>query len=746
MKWHFLAAGYDGTKLFLYEDGILKQTKTIGSDTIRTSAHTVKIGGSTVANEWLNGLIDEVRIYNRALSENEIRYHYNHTLPKGALSPLAMKEDPSLVGYWSFNEGNGTIISDQSGNNNNGTLYLGSSGNTDPSKAWSPGISGTALSFDGVDDRVVVPRSASLEPSKITIIAWIYPLAYSTTYPRIVDKEATNGGYLLLLDPSPSNTIEFAWKDSSGNQNSLYSTIPYSINKWTFLAAVFDGNTAYLYIDGVLNNTKISTITFSPGTANVTIGNNAILTRPFNGLIDEVRIYNRALSEQEILEHYRNSKYYLASHFGPKTNCREDPGSCIDYGLVSYWSFDEGAGTTAYDASGKGNNGTLVNGPKWTNGKFGQALSFDGVDDYVEVPNSPSLNPTVAITIMAWIKPFALASAQGIVDKGDGTTGYRFIVSDTNPNRLKLISRYLFANGIESSDVLVNNTWQHIAGVISGTSAYIYYNGILVGSGTVPSLQTTSINLIIGKKAYVGSVVIPFKGLIDEVRIYNRALSEEEIRYLYNRGAPIAHWKFDEGKGNIAYDSSGNGNNGTIYGAQWVQGKFGSALSFDGVDDYVQTPIFTPSGVLNSFPLTVSAWIYYYPDTGKTYTYISNWAGSYTGWFIQKSNANRFYIAIGTGSYFVTTDVPITTEGWVHTTAVIKGVGRPVEFYLNGTLVKSATLPSYSPGYNYLTIGAHPGPSMFIRGLIDDVRIYNYARTPEQILQDYNAGLSAHFK
>jgi len=70
-------------------------------------------------------------------------------------------------------------------------------------------------------------------------------------------------------------------------------------------------------------------------------------------------------------------------------------------------------------------------------------------------------------------------------------------------------------------------------------------------------------------------------------------LSEEEIRYLYNRGAPIAHWKFDEGKGNIAYDSSGNGNNGTIsqWRPTWVHGKFGSALSFDGVDDYVEVPI-----------------------------------------------------------------------------------------------------------------------------------------------------------
>src|SRR5262245_59107499 len=73
-------------------------------------------------------------------------------------------------------------------------------------------------------------------------------------------------------------------------------------------------------------------------------------------------------------------------------------------GLVGYWTFDEGTGTVASDSSGHNNTGTLKNGPLWTTGKLNTALQFDGIDDYVEVANSPSLSPTSAVSVSFWIK------------------------------------------------------------------------------------------------------------------------------------------------------------------------------------------------------------------------------------------------------------------------------------------------------------------------------------------------------
>ena len=139
----------------------------------------------------------------------------------------------------------------------------------------------------------------------------------------------------------------------------------------------------------------------------------------------------------------------------------------------------------------------------------------------------------------------------------------------------------------------------------------LYLNGIEVGStsktGTLNA--NTSVSAWIGSNPpTVGSNA--FDGLIDEVRIYNRALSVEEIRYHYNRGGPVAHWKMDEGNGTTTYDSSGNGNDGyfgsTTTSPTWTTGKHGNALSFDGTDDYVDAGDSADVGVSD---FTIEAWV-----------------------------------------------------------------------------------------------------------------------------------------
>jgi hypothetical protein len=687
------------------------------------------------------------------LSEEEIRYHYNHTLPKGALSPLAMKEDPSLVGYWSFNEGNGTIISDQSGKNNNGTLYLGSSGNTDPSKAWSPGISGTALSFDGVDDYVRVPASPSLVGTVMSVELWYNQ--FELRHMGLVG-QYYNDSDRWVIGTDPANSYKLGvFADGSFR---IWADAVASNNTWYHVVVVWDGSLLKMYVNGKLQS---STSTYNPFTiasgATTFIGvswySNLVYARWHKGLIDEVRIYNRALSEQEILEHYRNSKYYLASHFGPKTNCREDPGSCIDYGLVGYWSFDEGAGTTAYDASGKGNNGTIY-GAKWTqgalapskSGAFGTGLSFDGVDDYVRVSSSASLKIDTSITLSMWFRAASLPSGVWKVPlvKGGGDQDYSFQINPDN-------TLMWWANDLSPSAVpfgtITTGIWYHAVAVYDKNlgKIFVYLNGTLKnpdGTSVTGSITHNDLPLDIGS---MGGLY-PFNGLIDEVRIYNRALSEEEIRYLYNRGAPIAHWKFDEGKGNIAYDSSGNGNNGTIYGAQWVQGKFGSALSFDGVDDYVETSLANvPSG---SSPFTISLWIN--PLANKS-MHLVWWGESVSGKLnhldlrtTDIDTAKKIRHAWYGNDFSVNVDWQVNS--WQHIVVTWDGTYRKI--YYNGNLLGTQTPPTPNVTATTVKIAKiNSGVSgTWYNGLIDDVRIYNYARSPEQILQDYNAGLSTHFK
>jgi len=478
--YHVVGVMRDNELPKLYVNGIYDVSGSSGTGvTLTTNNINLFIGKAS--SYYSNAIIDEVRIYNRALSENEIRYHYNHTLPKGALSPLAMKEDPSLVGYWSFNEGNGTIIYDQSGNNNNGKLYLGSSGNTDPSKAWSPGISGTALSFDGVDDYVEVPDNPSLDMTdEVTITAWIKPKSLTNSYRVILVKgyDPYNNYGLWYERVSPDRlTVHFEWRVGGTFYSVEHFSLP--LNEWSFVAAVFNKGTVQVWKNSEVYEQSGFPTSLEPN-------NYSLITswRPYgqnlNAIIDEVRIYNRALSEQEILEHYRNSKYYLASHFGPKTNCREDPGSCIDYGLVGYWSFDEGAGTTAYDASGKGNNGKIY-GAKWVPGKFGQALSFDGADDYVEVPYNPIFNSN-SFTVMIWIKRPSPVTTESVFLNKYGTT----TVTPYWDMRFRVggywAAQYRDVNGnerrIEVDINVQDNKWHHLVfGREYGVKFFTYTDG-----------------------------------------------------------------------------------------------------------------------------------------------------------------------------------------------------------------------------------------------------------------------------
>src|SRR5439155_12187098 len=204
-------------------------------------------------------------------------------------------------------------------------------------------------------------------------------------------------------------------------------------------------------------------------------------------------------------------------------------------GLVAYWKFDEGTGTTAADSSGNGNTGTLTNGPVWTAGIAGNALYFDGTDDNVMVMDSNSLDLSNAFTLSAWVNP---ASA---------FTDFRSILA-------KNYKYYLYASGagfcgdgsplgglFEVMDTVVCqpsplpvNTWTHLTVTYNGSTLTLYRNDAAVATASVSgTLSPSTETLQIGASQY-GEY---FQCLIDEVRVYNRALSATEIQTIYQQVA-----------------------------------------------------------------------------------------------------------------------------------------------------------------------------------------------------------------
>ncbi len=218
-------------------------------------------------------------------------------------------------------------------------------------------------------------------------------------------------------------------------------------------------------------------------------------------------------------------------------------------GLVAAYAFNEGTGTTVTDLSGNNITGTIV-GATWTNtGKYGKALTFNGASAYVDLGNPTALQLTGSMTVEAWVNAAANPADDGqIVAKSNGTAGWQFKTSpDTGPHTFgigvsptstTITQRY-------SNTARVLNTWYHVAGVYDAAAGTlnIYVNGVLdsgVILGTVPGSQfNQAVNVNIGRRT--GGFY--FNGTIDEVRIYNRALTAAQIQQDMNTplgGTPIA--------------------------------------------------------------------------------------------------------------------------------------------------------------------------------------------------------------
>jgi len=257
---------------------------------------------------------------------------------------------------------------------------------------------------------------------------------------------------------------------------------------------------------------------------------------------------------------------YIAFQIG--TNDDTERSCYVDYIRVNYpdnikvvYDLDEdeytGEGeellTTAWDTSGNGNHGTVY-GATWVkDGKYGKALSFDSKDDYVNCGNKASLKNMSAFTIGVWLKSFGSTGAyQSILTAyKDGENYFRMALTDAPEIRSFFRDEGVGAEG--PTEPLSWNTWYHVVYVYDGYDYRLYLNGVDKGIGPISNSTTAmpDADLKIGK--YTEAYPQVFNGIIDEVRIYNRALEPEEIQTLYNGGEVtdglVGEWTFDGGNG-----------------------------------------------------------------------------------------------------------------------------------------------------------------------------------------------------
>ena len=197
-------------------------------------------------------------------------------------------------------------------------------------------------------------------------------------------------------------------------------------------------------------------------------------------------------------------------------------------GLVAAYAFQEGTGTATGDASGNGNGGSIGSATWTSQGKFGNALTFNGTDARVTIPDAPSLRLTNAMTLEAWVYPTTVTSAwRDVVYKGDDN----YYLSGTSAPSGRPAVGGIFAGSYGEAYATANlplNTWTHLAGTYDGGTLRLYVNGAEVASSAKSGALSTSSNpLQIGGDALYGQY---FTGRIDEVRVYNTALSAAQVQ------------------------------------------------------------------------------------------------------------------------------------------------------------------------------------------------------------------------
>ena len=250
---------------------------------------------------------------------------------------------------------------------------------------------------------------------------------------------------------------------------------------------------------------------------------------------------------------------------GPKQVADLNVAAMPTSGLVGWWKLDEGTGsTTAADSSGNANNGTLTNmdsATDWVTGRLSDALDFDGVNDYVSIPNNnASLRFTGNGTISTWVKMDSLSSGYIFEKQSDaGTNEWGMFLAMTADGRpwvaVVHTDGVAHQHSLYSTTAIQTGQWVHIAGVWNSPNLEIYINGVLadiqnIGTGT---LRTGTTNpSIIGAAKDVPTIMDPFNGQIDDVRLYNRALTSEEIATLAGASLQtglVGWWKLDETSG-----------------------------------------------------------------------------------------------------------------------------------------------------------------------------------------------------
>jgi hypothetical protein len=494
-KWTRVDFVTNSNRTDLYFNGNLVGSNTSVSGIFQATSGVFRIGLSPAGAYPTKGLIQDTSFYSRALSQTEIKQNYFG-------SPIVTDGLVFAV------DANNIVSYPKSG-----ATWYGLTGSYSASLVNGPTFdpsNGGSIVFDGVDDQATTNVPGQ---STATLMAWVYPYTSSDAsglyFEGIIDND-TPGLYGQGFGPNGSTYGAIL-------DDTFWSTgVSVDLNTWQLVAMSFNSNTAKFYKNGV----EAASFSYTQGaltSTNYLIGKSNANAQYFNGKIANVKIYNRVLTSAEIQQNYQAEQYRFETPVGPVTN-----------GLLLYWDAGNldsypGTGTTIYDLSGNGNNGSLVNGVGY-NQTNGGVLTFDGVDDVVRLlaPDFRSTNNTVM---------GAARYTGGTRGRMINAYGNNWLMGQwANSTENYYAEGWVSTPGVGASDT----NWRIYAalGNVSGDSYSLYVNNSLSAgpsNGGAEGPYGISIGAQGGNPGTEPSI-----GQFSFVLVYNRVLTTAEMTQNYN--------------------------------------------------------------------------------------------------------------------------------------------------------------------------------------------------------------------
>jgi hypothetical protein len=729
----------------IYINGVLESsTVAYGTNTLHPAYNTNNIPrfgvdvDSGVWGGYLNGRLDSVNVWDRELSTNEISLLYNTGNGTQYSSGVFGLTQSSLDSY-------GT---------NHGTLTNGTT--------FTTGKLGQAFLFDGVNDSVNFGTGVSnFGSNPFSISMWFYPNS-GNVLQMLYAKGFTgvNAGFYLNIDNrynSNQNGIQFG-VSSGASYHAIATTTanPYIVGAWNHVVVVWDATAkiSRIYLNGVLTTTTVSQAAGSgaAGVTNVTnTSANALLGTYgtgglfFNGRMDSINLWNKVISSDEVTTLYNS-------------------GTGVQY------PFTTKSMTSPKNQFGL-DNGTLMNGCSLTTGKIGQAFTFDGVNDYVALPDN-SLNFTGDFSVSAWIYVSNLSGEKYIISNGNGNafdvnTGWSFGIFNNK------ISFWVYTGGLSYTGWLTNttlsvNTWHHVS-VTKKTSQspLLYIDGVLSSNSLWNNTMANSLNPVYTASTYLNtkssigvfrynngsSAYAYWNGKIDSLNVWQKELTQSEITELYNSGngkqittssivtnglvlnLDASRLSSYPNSGTTLYDISGSGYSGTLTNGPVFGTASGGIITFDGTNDY-----FTISSAISQTMNTIDIWVKVKTTSNSPIIHYGTDSFQSTQWswgFALYGSAHQFSEApLGYPASLTDT---IDLNVWKNFT-LVRNDNNNVKLYKNGVLIGTKTgsgTTSIQSAANRLFISK--GGSYYGTFDLGPIKIYDRSLNNDEITQNFNA-------